>query len=90
MQKLTWKKKAVIAWTVFFHRKTPFTAKATILGALLYGILPIDVIPDLLPLLGLADDATILLLAYFTFLFLTKNVRKEVRREMDVIDVEPL
>ena len=90
MHTLTWKQKAKIAWLVLFHRKTPFAAKAIIGGGLLYGILPFDFIPDLLPLLGLADDATVLLLAYFAFLALTKNIRKEVRREIDVIDVEPL
>ena len=90
MHTLTWKQKAKIAWRVLFHRKTPFIAKAIIGGGLLYGILPFDFIPDLLPILGVVDDATVLLLAYFAFLALTKNIRKEVRREIDVIDVEPL
>ncbi len=78
MSTLTWKQKAKIAWLVLFHRKTPFSAKATIAGGLLYGLLPFDVIPDLLPLLGLADDAAVLLLAIITFLHLTKVIRKEV------------
>jgi uncharacterized membrane protein YkvA (DUF1232 family) len=90
MRKLTWKQKAKIAWTVLFHRKTPFSAKATMIGGLLYGVLPFDLIPDLLPVLGVADDAMILVVAIIVFLHLTKAIRKEMERQGDVIDVEPL
>ena len=46
-------------------------ALLTALAGLLYGASPIDVLPDVLPLLGLVDDALIvpilLGLAYFQF-----------------------
>lgn len=41
----------------------PWTGKAVAIGALLYVISPIDAIPDLIPLLGLTDDAAIVLFA---------------------------
>jgi uncharacterized membrane protein YkvA (DUF1232 family) len=34
--------------------------KAALLGALAYFVLPFDAIPDMMPLLGFADDAAIL------------------------------
>jgi uncharacterized membrane protein YkvA (DUF1232 family) len=40
--------------------------KAIIMGALGYLILPLDLIPDVVPVLGLADDAAAIKLAYDT------------------------
>jgi len=40
--------------------------KAIIMGALGYLILPLDLIPDVIPVLGLADDAAAIKLAYDT------------------------
>jgi uncharacterized membrane protein YkvA (DUF1232 family) len=39
--------------------KTPFWVKASIAGALLYFISPIDAIPDFIPVVGYADDAAV-------------------------------
>ena len=49
-----------------------------LLGGLLYGVLPVDLIPDLLPLLGIADDAVVILAVVMAFLHLTKDLRKEL------------
>jgi uncharacterized membrane protein YkvA (DUF1232 family) len=43
---------------------TPIKVKATAIGALAYWILPIDVIADFVPVIGFADDATAILIAY--------------------------
>lgn len=40
--------------------KTPFWVKATAATALAYFILPLDAIPDLMPLAGFSDDAGVL------------------------------
>ncbi len=80
MRTLTWTQKAKIAWMVLFHRRTPLTAKAAIAGGLLYGLLPFDLLPDFLPILGLADDSTILILAILIFFRLTKALRKEMEQ----------
>jgi uncharacterized membrane protein YkvA (DUF1232 family) len=42
-----------------FDRRVPLLRKVLILGALIYLISPIDVIPDLLPVLGWLDDAAV-------------------------------
>ena len=43
-----------------FDRDTPLQVKAALVGALAYFVLPFDVIPDMMPLLGFADDAAVL------------------------------
>jgi uncharacterized membrane protein YkvA (DUF1232 family) len=40
--------------------KTPLWVKGTAAAALAYFIMPIDAIPDLMPLVGLSDDASVL------------------------------
>jgi uncharacterized membrane protein YkvA (DUF1232 family) len=43
-----------------FDRATPLQVRAGLLGALAYFVLPFDVLHDLLPVLGLTDDAAVL------------------------------
>lgn len=40
--------------------KTPFWVKGTVAAALAYFILPMDAIPDILPMAGFSDDAGVL------------------------------
>lgn len=44
----------------------PIEKKAIVIGALGYFILPTDVIPDFVALLGFTDDATVLFMVYNT------------------------
>jgi uncharacterized membrane protein YkvA (DUF1232 family) len=48
------------AYYCAFDRTTPIQVKAALLGALAYFVLPIDLVPDILPVLGYADDAAVL------------------------------
>jgi uncharacterized membrane protein YkvA (DUF1232 family) len=43
-----------------FDRQTPFKVQAVLIGALAYFVLPTDVIPDVLPVIGYTDDAAVL------------------------------
>ena len=43
-----------------FDRQTPLKVKAVLTGALAYFVLPTDVIPDVLPVIGYTDDAAVL------------------------------
>ena len=43
-----------------FDRQTPLKVKAVLIGALAYFVLPADVIPDYLPVIGYTDDAAVL------------------------------
>ena len=48
------------AYYCAFDRDTPLQVKATLVGAIAYFVLPIDAIPDVLPVLGFTDDAAVL------------------------------
>lgn len=47
-----------------FDRNTPLYVKVVLIGAMIYFVVPDDIIPDSLSLLGLADDAAVLTLAF--------------------------
>ncbi|MCM3111702.1 YkvA family protein [Lederbergia lenta] len=59
--------KALYAGLVLFYAlkspKLPQRSRLVIFGALGYFILPIDLVPDFLPIIGLSDDAAILIAA---------------------------
>ncbi|HSP23951.1 MAG TPA: YkvA family protein [Saliniramus sp.] len=40
--------------------KTPRRVKLILLGALAYFVMPFDLVPDLLPLIGFTDDAAVI------------------------------
>jgi uncharacterized membrane protein YkvA (DUF1232 family) len=48
------------AYYCAFDRATPLPVKMSLIGALAYFVLPIDAIPDVLPVLGFTDDAAVL------------------------------
>lgn len=48
------------AYYCAFDRNTPLPVKASLIGAIAYFVLPIDAIPDVLPILGFTDDAAML------------------------------
>ena len=48
------------AYYCAFDRQTPLHVKAVLLGAIAYFILPTDLIPDYIPVIGYLDDAAVL------------------------------
>ena len=48
------------AYYCAFDRETPGHVRVALLGALAYFVLPLDALPDMLPLLGFTDDAAVL------------------------------
>jgi len=48
------------AYYCALDRDTPRSVKAALFGALAYFVLPFDFIPDMLPVIGFADDAAVL------------------------------
>ena len=54
---------ALLLYYVLKDPNTPAKDKAIIVGALGYFILPIDLIPDMIPVAGFTDDLTALVLA---------------------------
>jgi len=48
------------AYYCALDQETPRHVKLTLFGAIAYFVLPIDAIPDMLPVLGFTDDAAVL------------------------------
>jgi uncharacterized membrane protein YkvA (DUF1232 family) len=48
------------AYYCAFDRETPREVQAALIGALAYFVLPFDIIPDFIPVLGYSDDAAVL------------------------------
>ena len=58
--KLPFAEDLLAAYYCAFDHSTPLQVKAALIGALAYFVLPFDAIPDMMPVLGFADDAAIL------------------------------
>src|SRR5262245_22853190 len=58
--KLPFSEDLLTAYYCAFDRNTPNQVRAALLGALAYFVLPFDVLPDLLPIVGFTDDAAVL------------------------------
>ncbi len=67
---------AAAAYYCATDRATPIQAKAVIMGALAYFVIPADVIPDFLTGLGFSDDATVFYIAWQT---VSKHVTEDHR-----------
>ncbi|HFQ5418775.1 TPA: YkvA family protein [Vibrio vulnificus] len=68
---------AITLYLVAKDRDTPTWAKSTILAALGYFILPIDVVPDVLLGVGYSDDVTVLTGAIATVASSIKESHKD-------------
>ncbi|MCU0702782.1 MAG: DUF1232 domain-containing protein [Fimbriiglobus sp.] len=68
--------KAIELYHVAVAPDTPVWAKAVALGSLGYFILPLDVVPDLIPVAGLTDDAAAIAAAATVLL---KNITPAIR-----------
>lgn len=75
---------AVAAYYCALDRETPTHVRAALIGALAYFVLPIDAMPDFLPLVGFADDASIIAAAIATVrLHMTDKHRDAARRALE-------
>src|SRR5688572_10526972 len=55
--RLPFSNELLAAYYCAFDRSTPLHVKSALVGTLAYFVLPADVVPDVLPALGYADDA---------------------------------
>lgn len=63
------------------HKDCPLKVRAAILAALAYFVSPIDVIPDLIPILGYTDDLAVLTALLETLdQYITPEIRAEAER----------
>lgn len=69
---------ARVVWGIVRDPRTPIGLKGLLLAALAYVVMPVDLIPDAIPILGQADDLTVLLLVLDMFI---QNAPPDVRAE---------
>ena len=72
---------ALAFWYCLLDPDTPTRAKAIILAAVGYFILPVDAIPDVIPGVGHTDDLAALALAVVAVLFHVKPEHRRRARE---------
>jgi uncharacterized membrane protein YkvA (DUF1232 family) len=59
------------AWAKGSYRHAPWRSLTLIIAAILYFVSPLDAIPDVIPVLGFADDA-------FIIAFVMRHVRRDI------------
>ena len=60
---LQFRDELVRLWHGFLDPRTPLYLKAMMIAVVAYLISPIDLIPDIIPLLGLVDDVALVIIA---------------------------
>jgi len=73
--------RALVLYYVLADSETPYWARSVIISALGYFILPIDLIPDFIPVAGFTDDLGALVSALFA---VSKSVNDEHRKKAAV------
>ena len=76
-KKLAFVQRAVTLFLCMRDKDTPKYVKAVIAGALGYLVLPIDIVPDTIPVLGWVDDVAVLGLAFRWPIVILKLVIKK-------------
>ena len=56
-------------WRLLADRRVPLWPKAVLVGTLAYVVVPVDLVPDVLPVVGQLDDLTLLVLVGRAFLW---------------------
>lgn len=69
---------ARVVWGLLRDPRTPLPLKALLAAGLTYVMVPLDLVPDAVPILGQADDLTVLLLVLDLFI---ANAPRDVREE---------
>jgi uncharacterized membrane protein YkvA (DUF1232 family) len=73
---------ALTAHYCAFDRHTPVHVKAVLVGAIVYFVVPDDIVPDYLPIIGYADDAAVLGMAIKLMSSHIKPEHREAARRM--------
>ena len=75
---LPWRRRPALFWRLFRDPRVPLPARLVLPGVGLYLLMPLDPIPDFIPILGQLDDLLVVVLGLWLFL---KLCPEEVFRE---------
>jgi uncharacterized membrane protein YkvA (DUF1232 family) len=82
------KRELAVYRLVLKHPQTPWLAKCLLWLAVGYLLLPFDLIPDFIPILGQLDEVIIIpTLLYFALLLIPTALIKECREQVQQADV---
>ncbi len=83
-------RKLRILWFAWKKAKLPRGAKFLLIGLLIYILSPIDIIPDVIPLLGIVDDiGAVPLVVAIAFSMIPKEVVDECEKKIIDVEVKP-
>jgi uncharacterized membrane protein YkvA (DUF1232 family) len=81
---------ALAAYYCAIDGRTPLQVKAVLFGALAYFVLPIDLLPDVIAVLGFTDDAAVLYAAIRTVMpHIRDDHRSLARSALDRLSADP-
>ena len=81
---LLMRRELALVWAMLRDPRTPGAAKLTALLAVLYVLSPVDLIPDVVPLLGWLDDGVVaMLLLRLAMQFLPPELHGALRAQVE-------
>ena len=76
---------ALILFYTLQKSTTPMLAKSVIIGALSYFIIPVDLIPDFIPIIGFSDDLTAFLSAFVAIaLYVDEDTKTKAKERLHI------
>lgn len=78
-----------LCWRLLIDGRVPVTEKALFAGAIIYALMPLDLIPDLIPFVGQIDDAYLISLTLLRLISRTDDrvIREHWRGGGDVVQL---
>ena len=85
------KRQALQVWFVARHPRLPWHVRVLAMAVAAYAFSPIDLIPDVIPVLGWLDDLLIVPLGVAMVLVMTPpDVREEARAQAEAASTQPV
>ncbi len=80
--RLRWRARPVLFWRLLREPRVPLRAKFILPAVALYLVMPLDPIPDFIPVLGQLDDLLVVVLGLWLFLRLSPRAvfREHIER----------
>ena len=91
LQALPARSKLRLAWRLLRDRRMPLLVKAVIPALVAYLLMPLDIIPDFIPVIGQLDDLLLIALAVgLVFRFTPVELLEEHIRRLEAESARPL